>query len=144
MARDGKMGGYLGAPNNGYAGRLEVIGGPTGRKRRSDEAKARIALEGLMPGASVSEVARRHAVTRWQVYDWRSRLRDGRLVVPDDVTAPPTFAALAVEDPKPPKLEADSGAIIEVVVSDVVIRAAANTEVGHLSQVIRAARAAVA
>ncbi len=144
MARDGEMGGYLDVLSNGYAGRLEVIGGPTGRKRRGNDAKARIAVESLMPGASVAEVARKHEVTRWQVYDWRGRLRDGRLVVPDDVTAPPTFAALAVEDPKPPKLEADSGAIIEVVVSDVVIRAAANTEVGHLSQVIRAARAAVA
>lgn len=143
MTRDGKMGVYLGVSNSGYAGRLEVIGGPTGRKRRSDDAKARIALESLMPGATVAEVARKHEVTRWQVYDWRGRLRDGRLEVPDNVAAPPTFAALAVES-GPPRLEADSGVTIEVVVGDVVIRAAADAEEAHLARVIRAARAVAA
>jgi transposase len=142
MARDGEMGGYLDVSSNGYAGRLEVIGGPTGRKRRSNDAKARIAVESLMPGASVAELARKHEVTRWQVYDWRGRLRDGRLVVPDDVTALPTFAALAVEDPRPPKLDPDSGVTIELVVGDIVIRASAGADEAHLSRVIRAARAA--
>lgn len=142
MARDGKVDGYLDVSDDGYAGRLEVIGGPTGRKRRSVDAKARIALESLIPGVTVAEVARKHEVTRWQVYDWRKRLRDGRLVVPDHVAALPTFAVLAVEDPGPPRLEADSGITIEVVVDDIVIRAAADAEEAHLSRVIRAARAA--
>ncbi|BBB94767.1 transposase [Bradyrhizobium elkanii] len=32
------------------------------------------AAESLLPGVQVSEVARKHGVTRWQVYDWRRRL----------------------------------------------------------------------
>ena len=34
-----------------------------------------------MPGVTVADVARRHGTTRWQVYDWRRRARDGRLVL---------------------------------------------------------------
>jgi transposase len=142
MARDGRMDGHLDVSNVGYSGRLEVIDGPTGRKRRGVDAKARIALESLMPSASVAEVARKHAVTRWQVYDWRRRLRDGRLVVPDNMAALPTFAALAVENPGPARAEAGSGVTIELVVGDIVIRAAADVDGAHLARVIRAARAA--
>jgi transposase len=146
MTRDGRMDGHLDVSGDGYAGRLEVIGGPTGRRRRSVDAKARIALESLVPGATVAEVARKHAVTRWQVYDWRKRLRDGRLVVADGVAGLPAFAALAIDDPRddprPPPLQADSGVTIEVVVGGVVIRAAADADEAHLARVIRAARTA--
>ena len=82
MARDGKMGARLDVFCGGYAGRLEVIEGPSGRKRRSDAEKGRIVAESLVPGVRVADVARRHGVTRWQVYDWRKRLRDGRLALP--------------------------------------------------------------
>ncbi|MER9250042.1 transposase [Mesorhizobium sp. M0590] len=62
-------------PSEGYGGRLEVIEGPTGRRRRTEAEKARIVAESLMPGVGVAEVARKYGVTRWQVYDWRKRLR---------------------------------------------------------------------
>ena len=51
--------------------RLEVITG-TGRRRRfSDDFKAVIVEETLVPGAVVSEVARRHGLTPQQVFTWR-------------------------------------------------------------------------
>jgi transposase len=81
MAGDGKMDVHLDVSRNGYGGRLEVIEGPTGRRRRSASEKARIVAESLMPGVTVADVARRHGTTRWQVYDWRRRARDGRLVL---------------------------------------------------------------
>jgi transposase len=28
-----------------------------------------------VPGIAVADVARRHGTTRWQVYDWRKKLR---------------------------------------------------------------------
>jgi len=68
MERDGKMGVQLDV-SNGYAGRLEVVEGPTGRRQRSAAERARIAAEGLLPGVRVTDVARRHGVTRWQVTD---------------------------------------------------------------------------
>jgi transposase len=64
MRRDGKMDIQIGVSKEGYAGRLDVIVGPTGRQERSDAESARIAAENLAPDAVVSDVARRHGVTR--------------------------------------------------------------------------------
>ena len=139
MGGDGKMGVHLDVPKDGYAGRLEVIEGPTGRRRRSEGEKARIVAESLMPGVRVADVARRHGVTRWQVYDWRKRLRKGNLALPESATSAPAFAALVVEEPPQPKT---TGARIEIVVGDIVIRATPDAEEAHLARVIRAARAA--
>ena len=139
MERDGKMDAPLGVSDGGYAGRLEVIEGPTGRRRRSDEEKARIAAESLLPGVRVADVARRHGTTRWQVYDWRKRLRDGRLALPESVASAPGFAALVVEEPSG---QGAATAGIEIVMGDVVIRAVAGIDADHLSRVIRAVRAA--
>ncbi|MGL4964726.1 MAG: IS66-like element accessory protein TnpA [Inquilinus sp.] len=133
------MGVQLDVRRDGYAGRLEVIEGPTGRRRWSESEKARIAAESLLPGVWVAEVARRHGVTRWQVYDWRKQLRQGRLALPDSVASAPGFAALVVEETPSPR---PAQACIEIVVGDVVIRAEPGVDGGHLSQVIRAVRAA--
>jgi transposase len=48
-----------------------MIEGPSGRRRRGNAERARIATESLMPGAKVADIARRHGTTRWQVYDCR-------------------------------------------------------------------------
>ena len=98
MERDGKMGVHLDVSRDGYGGRLEVIEGPTGRQRRSDAEKARIVAESLMPGVTVADVARRHGTTRWQVYDWRRRAREGRLALSAETTPSVAFAALVVEE----------------------------------------------
>lgn len=55
--------------------RLEILEGPSGRRVRSETERARIVAESLLPGAQVSEVARKHGATRWQIYDWRRRFR---------------------------------------------------------------------
>ena len=83
MERDGKVGVHLGGSTGGGVSRLEVIEGPTGRRRRTKAERARIAAESLMPGVKVADVARRHGTTRWQVYDWRRKLRAGQLTVPE-------------------------------------------------------------
>ena len=41
-----------------------------------------------------ADVARRHAVTRWQVYDWRKKLTAGALALPAETADDPMFAAL--------------------------------------------------
>ena len=138
MGRDVKMDVHLDVSSNGYAGRLDVIEGPTGRRRRSREERVRIAAESLMPGVRVADVARRHEVTRWQVYDWRRRLREGRLALPESMMAAPAFAALVIEEPRQP---VHANASIEVVLGEVVIRAGRDAEEDHLSRVIRAVRA---
>ena len=77
----------LDVSNGGRVSRLEVIEGPTGRRSRSEAEKARIAAESLLPQAQVATIARKYGVTRWQVYDWRRRLRQGRLALPDGTAA---------------------------------------------------------
>jgi transposase len=141
MERDGKMDVHLDVSRGGYGGRLEVIAGPTGRRRRSDEEKARIVAESLVPGVSVADVARRHGTTRWQVYDWRRRARKGRLALSVGTMPSAAFAAVVVEEAPQPG-PAARGRGIEVVMGDVVIRAAPDAEEAHLARVIRAARAA--
>jgi transposase len=122
--------------------RLEVIEGPSGRRRRTKAERARIAAESLMPGVQVAEVARRHGTTRWQVYDWRKKLRTGQLVLPESVAALPMFAELVMEGAAPDASPALAGVGLEIVVGDVVIRAGAGADEGQLTRAIRAARAA--
>ncbi|WP_143042241.1 transposase [Citreimonas salinaria] len=43
--------------------------------------RARIAAEGLASGAKLADVARRHDVTRWQVYDWRRNPTSDKLAL---------------------------------------------------------------
>lgn len=137
MGRGGKMGVHLDIPVNGFAGRLEVIEGPTGRRKRTRAEKARIVAESLMPGARVADVARKYGATRWQVYDWRRRLRPQERLALAESTAP-AFAAVVVEDA--PRRSAAS--CIEIVVGDVIIRVEPGVDDAHLSRIIRIARAA--
>src|SRR5580693_3787985 len=55
--------------------RVEVLMGPGRRRRWSAEEKARIVDETLVPGARVSEVARRWQVCSQQVFGWRRAAR---------------------------------------------------------------------
>src|SRR5690242_12151406 len=70
---------------------FEVLIGPERRRRWSDEQKARIVAESVLPGAMVSQVARRHDVLPSQIYAWRKAAREGSLVL----TGGPAFATVA-------------------------------------------------
>ena len=78
--------------------------------------KARIVEESLEPGAVAAEVARRHEISRSQIYDWRYRYRLGDFedvaapftrIVPtmaaDEPVALPAPAAAGGDDDEPPK-----------------------------------------
>lgn len=141
MGTDGKLDAHLDVSRTGYAGRLEVLEGPTGRRVRSEADRARIASESLTSGARVAAVARKHGVTRWQIYDWRRRLRQGRLAPPESMG--PMFARLLVEEAPTPeratRAQDSTPTAVEIVIDGMVIRAAVDLE--HLPQVIRAVRA---
>ena len=76
MERDDKMGVHLDGSRNVVVSRLEVIEGPSGRRRRTKAERARIAVESMMPGVIVADIARKHGTTRWQIYDWRKQVRN--------------------------------------------------------------------
>ncbi|TJZ83101.1 IS66 family insertion sequence element accessory protein TnpB [Paracoccus hibiscisoli] len=145
LERDGKVGVHLDGSRDGGVSRLEVIEGPSGRRLRTKAEQARIAAESLVPGASVTDVAQRHGTTRWQIYDWRRKLRTGQLVVPESVAALPMFAELVMEGAAagaemPAEVVVATG--VEIVVGDVVIRVGADADEVLLTRAIRAARAA--
>jgi transposase len=136
MIADGKMDVQLDVSKASRVSRLEVIEGPTGRRNRSAAEKAKIAAESLVPGAQVATVARKHGVTRWQVYDWRRRLHRGRLSLPDSLA---TFAPLMLDEMPKTQAAVDPMLVkLEIMVSDVVIRT--EVEVEHLAGVILAMR----
>jgi transposase len=143
LERDGKEGVHLDGSIDVGVSRLEVIEGPSGRRRRTKAERARIAAESLVLGVSVADVARRHGTTRWQVYDWRKKLRTGQLVLPESVATLPMFAELVVEGAAAEAPPEPASSEVEIVVGDVVIRAGAGADEGQLTRAIRAARAAV-
>ena len=57
--------------------RIEVLSvTDTGRRRRwKDDEKVRIVEESHRDGETVAEVARRHEISRSQLYDWRYRYK---------------------------------------------------------------------
>lgn len=138
MGLDGKKDVHFDGSSVEVVSRLEVLEGPSGGRVRSAAEKARIVAESLIPGAQVSEVARKHGATRWQVYDWRRRLRQ-RGELPSHGAPRSTFAPLVVEGPleERPALQAR----LEIAIGDVVVRTDTTIDGEHLSRVIRAIRA---
>src|ERR1700722_7791685 len=79
--------------------RVEVLTGPGRRRRWSADEKAPIGAETLLPGARVSEVARRWHVCSLQVFGWRCAARPDVTPVLGQTTgpAPPGFAPIISE-----------------------------------------------
>jgi transposase len=138
MGLDSKKDVHLDFSSAGSVSRLEVLEGPSGRRVRSEAERARIVAESLLPGVQVSEVARKHGATRWQIYDWRRRFRQ-RGMLPPCEASPPTFAPLVVERALE---ELPAPAIkLEIAIGDVVLRTDTAIDSEQLSRVIRAVRA---
>ena len=70
--------------DEGYAGRIDVATGPSGRRRWPEHVKAGIVLESYRDGVSVADVARKHGVSAPQLHAWRRAAREGVLAMPDD------------------------------------------------------------
>jgi len=68
----------------GYAGRIDVVPGPTGRRRWPEHVKAAIVLETYRDGVSVADIARKHDISPPQLHAWRRAAREGVLPMPDD------------------------------------------------------------
>ncbi len=127
--------------------RMEVLAGPTGRRRWPDEIKGRIVAETLVAGVTVNEVAARHGLAPHHLSEWRGRARRGELALPaEDV---PAFAMLELEAPSaaPPPVEEvhappepDGG--IEIVVAGVTVRLPAGTSAGRIAEIAAALRGA--
>jgi len=121
--------------------RLEVITDVGGRRTWSADAKAEIMLEALAPGATVSEVARRHDLRPQQVFGW---LREARKAA----ESAPAFVPVVVEPAEPPRTVAAKrrrkprvGGDIEIEIDGVVVRIGRGAEAKTVATVIQALKA---
>jgi transposase len=126
--------------------RVEVLTGPARRRRWSADEKARIVAETLVPGARVSEVARRWQICSQQVFGWRRAMRQDVASVPRELPRPvtPSFVPIVSEalPAATAQRAASAGAGIEVKLAGAVVRVSCGMDnADQLTAVLRAIRA---
>jgi transposase len=128
---------------NGFGGRVEVIEGPSGRRSWPDDVKARIVRESLEPGATVSEVARRHRISPQHLTLWRRAARQGRLSVSvgyDDKVGDASFVPLAIDtDRREPVSAVNDRIVIEL--NGMVLKLPAQTAASRIAEIVFALEA---
>ena len=130
----------------GYAGRIDVMTGPGGRRRWPEHVKAQIVLESYRDGVSVADVARRHGLSGPQLHAWRRAAREGLLAMPDDdalgfVPVVVTTGSGGGSD-KPPDDPAGSPDAIALEIAGVRVLVLPGFDPKHLARVIAALRSA--
>ena len=130
--------------------RVEIINGIGGRRRWSVDEKARIIEETLVPGAVVSEIARRHGLTPQQLFGWR---RAARRSAGDGADASqPRFVPAVVEQPTPEPVRkprkprrvgrgGDATGVIEMEIGGVTVRVGRGAEAKTVAAIIHALKA---
>jgi len=127
--------------------RLEVISGAGGRRKWSMDAKAKIMLEALAPGATVSDVARRHDLRPQQVFGWLREAREAAepapafvpvVIEPETPSAPISKPVAAI--PKK-RRKPRAGGDIEIEIDGVVVRIGRGAEARTVAAVIQALKA---
>ena len=92
------------------------IGGAEPRRRFSDDDKARIVSEAMMPGASVSDVARRYRICTSLVYRWRRMLLRGGVAVAAPQLPAPVFVPVELASvPISAQPETLGAGVVEVI-----------------------------
>lgn len=108
-------------PSRRGVSRIEVLDGPTGRRRWPEDLKARIVAESLLPGARVCDVAEKYGLIARHLSQWRGLARKGKLVLPVDDG--PAFVPLMLEPvaaPEPEVAMAESG-VVKIEISGAVL-----------------------
>lgn len=120
--------------------RLEVLTGVVGRRRWSSDDKARIVEESLTPGATVSEVARRHDIRPQQLFGWR---RGMRIADPtQQMSFVPALVEMAQKTPRARPRAAGAGrGDIELEIEGVVVRVRRGAEAKTVAAVIKGLKA---
>lgn len=120
-------------------GRVDMVSGPTGRRRWPAEEKGRIVAETLVPGASTSAIARHYGMAPSQLFAWRRQAKDGALAIPLNEEA--TFAPLVVDEAEmaSPGIAADAS-VIEIVLADVTVRVPFEIAPRRLAAIVQALR----
>ena len=122
--------------------RIEVLTGPARRRRWSAEDKARIIAETLVPGARVSEVARRWQVCSQQVVGWRRGARRDLRTASATTPTSAGFVPIVTEAVPVSTVPHASAPMIEVRLAGAVVRVMSGaSDAAQLTAVLRAIRA---
>jgi transposase len=116
-----------------------VVSGPI-RRRWSAQQKARIVEETLMPGARLSEVARRWQIRPQQIYGWRrAACQDVKATGSEPLGFVPIVSD--VISPAPAPRAASVTPVIEIRLAGAVVRVSGIDDTARLTAVLRAVRA---
>lgn len=120
---------------------LEVVAGPTGRRRWPDDLKARIVAETLQPDVKVSEVAARYGLLPNHVSVWRSLARRGELALVDQDL--PAFVPISVRGDAQvnDKCQHGAEAQLRIAVGDVTLDVPAGFPAREAAALVAALRA---
>jgi transposase len=124
-------------------GRVDIRVGVGRRRHWGAEAKGRIVAESFMPGAVVSEVARRHDMSPQHLFVWRKAARAGLLTLPADEA--PLFVPVVREicdDGAATAAGVTVSGAIAIEIAGAVVRAERGIDLGWLRDVLRAVKAA--
>ncbi len=144
MEAAGRSSGVSHSDDLGAVSRIDVLEGPSGRRRWPDAMKGRIVAESYASDAPVSATARRHRLAPSQLFAWRRDAKAGKLVLPgDDVAA---FAPLLLEADAPsgsPPPGDGGDDRIEIVVGVVTARLPASTPAKRIGAIAAALASAL-
>ena len=125
--------------------RVEVLTGPRRRRDWPADEKSRAVAESCVPGAVVSEVARRWQISPQQLFTWR---RQARAAAVTETAAGLSFVPIVAEPlvpmPDASLASARPGPSLEVELAGAVLRVAPGTDAELLTAVLRALRASAA
>jgi len=139
MDSDVQTYGSFHSDGDGYGGRIDVVAGPTGRRRWPEHVKASIVLETYRDGVSVADIARKHDISPPQLHAWRRAAREGLLPMPDDDALeflPVSVSSGGGDEPD------DRGAALTLEISDVRLLVPSGFDARHLARVIVTVREA--
>jgi transposase len=122
--------------------RVEVLTGPRRRRDWSADEKARVVAESCVPGAVVSEVARRWQIAPQQLFTWRREARTAAMVR----TSSGLSFVPVVSEPVASRLDPGAclscpGPSLEMKLAGAELRIAPGTDAALLTMVLRAVRA---
>jgi transposase len=112
--------------------RLEVITGVGGRRRWTDENKARIVAESLDPATTSSAVARRYGLQASQLFVWRQQF-----AAPAAREAPEFVPVVVTDNTATP---AEMTGRMEIALGPAVVRVGADVDATALRRVLEVVR----
>ncbi len=125
-------------------GRMDVVSGPTGRRRWPDEVKGRLVAGSYRTDLSVSEFARRNELVPSQLFGWRRDAKAGKFALPvedgDDFFAPLVVDEEAAPSPGPEASASEPAAagLIEIEAGGVTVRLPVDTSAARIGEIARA------